>query len=482
MDDIKNNNIHKAFELINMFDKYGYEAYLVGGAVRDLLNGDLSDDPDIDITTNATPEQIIDIVNINKIDWFQEGKNGRNYGTVNVMYNNIPVQVTPFRTDENYDGRHCECKFVKTLKEDLNRRDFTVNAIALNKDGYPIDHFCGIRDIVLRLIRSIEEPEITYQRDQLRAMRAIRLATTKDFRIEEKTYKALFDVKLDKLSKERIRDELTKILESPNRMIGLQYLDVTGLLKQIIPEIKELENTNQDKINHPEGNVFTHTMYVVKNLPSNSSIELVIAGILHDIAKPIVAKAENDDGSIHFYEHELYGSVMSENILKKLTFKRNIIEKVEWLVANHMRIHHFNEMRKSKKVKLIESEYFDDLLELYRADILGSSGKGLEIISNIYEFRFEYINEKINRPILKERLINGYDIINSGVDPKHQGILIGQILEKIEDEIIEGYPKMEENKITIEYINTKEDAMKRIKQMIEFYNKFKTLEPQIMAL
>ncbi len=460
--------IEEAYKLLTLFDSNNYEAYIVGGASRNCLRGLPSIYiNDIDITTSATPEQIIALANTNNINWFREGRNGENYGTVTLLYNNIPMQITPFRSDKNYDGRHCDCEFVKTLKEDLKRRDFTINAIALDKDGYPIDYFCGIADLTRRRVKSIEDPEITYQRDELRAMRAIRLATTTGFEIEESTYSALKNVKLSKLSKERIHDELIEILESPNRYRGIILLDETGLLAQIVPEIEALKGINQDERFHPEKDVFVHIMLAVKNLPINSSLELVLATLFHDIAKPIVVKASHD-GLIHFYEHELYGSVLTEEILYRLKFKVTTIKKVKWLIENHMRIHHFSEMRKSKKIQLITNEYFNDLIELLRADILGSSGlnkriEDLSEIRNIIEFTYEYKEELEERPVLKEKLVNGYDVINVGVSPK-QGILIGQILEKINDEIIDGT------------INNREEALKRIGELIIVNNRYGTLD------
>ena len=448
------------YELLNLFCDNNYEAYIVGGASRDILMGTPGTEiNDIDITTNASPEQIIELANANNIKWFQEGNNSKNYGTVTLLYNNIPMQVTPFRRDENYDGRHCECKIVKTLKEDLGRRDITINAIALDKDGYPIDYFCGIADMARRRIKTIEEPQITYKRDELRAMRVIRIATEKDFKIEEKTYNALKNVKLDKLSDERIRDELIKILKSLNRHRGITMLDDTGLLKQIIPEIETLKGTDQDETHHPEKDTFIHTMLALKSLPPNASVELSLAALLHDIGKPITRTIDND--TIHFYEHENIGAEMAEDILYRLTFKVETIKKVTWLIKNHMRIHKFSEMKKSKKVQLITHPYFNDLLELLKADIIGSSGinkriEDLSEVKEIIEFMYDYNKELEERPVLKQKLIDGYDIMNLGLTKK-DGIVIGHILERINEEVIEGR------------INTKEEACQYAKKLVDEY-------------
>ncbi len=476
----KINLMDKAYELLNLFYNSGYEAYPVGGCAREMLR---TRNPwnihDIDITTDATPKQIIAIANTNNIKWFQEGSMSQGtYGTVTVMYDDIPMQITPFRTDINFRGRHCDTKPARTLREDLRRRDFTVNAIALDKYRCPIDYFGGIDDIEKQRIRSIEKPEITYKRDKLRTMRAIRLATTTGFDIEEKTYEAIKDVDLNEinttndlchyliLSKERIRDELIKILKSPNRCKGITLLNETGLLKQIIPEIELLKGIDQDERFHPEKDVFIHTMLAVKSLPPHASLELSLGTIFHDIAKPQTRIV--DGNKVHFYEHEVYGSSMAEEILYRLKFKVDTIKKVVWLVRNHMRVHKFNEMKKSKKIKLISNKYFSDLTELLKADILGSSGLNktatdLSEIQNVVEFVYEYEIELKERPILKEKLVNGYDVINAGISPK-QGILIGNILEKINDEIIEGT------------INSREEALKRIKELVLVNNRYGNLE------
>lgn len=461
------NKIEEAYKILNLFSDNNYESYLVGGCVRDMLiTGDPWNVDDIDITTNATPEQIIDLANNNNINWFQEGDNSKNYGTVTLLYNGIPMQITPFRSDINHDGRHCDCTFVKTLEEDLNRRDFTINAIALDKDGYPIDPFCGIADISRGIIKSIEDPETTYKRDKLRAMRAVRLATTKNFEIEEKTYNALKTVKLDTLSNDRIRNELIKILESPDRYRGFTLLDESGLLKQIIPEIEALKGMTQDSRFHPEKDAFLHTSLALKALPKNSSLEQSLSTILHDIAKPLTRTTSNN--MIHFYDHETVGAELSETILYRLKFKLKTIKHVKWLVENHMRTHKFSEMKKSKKVQLITNPYINDLVELLKVDIMGSSGinkkiEDLEEVTAIVQFMYEYKIELDERPILKEKLINGYDVMNRGLSSK-QGILIGKILEKINDEIIEGH------------IDNRDDALKRIDELILVNNRYGVLE------
>ena len=198
-------------------------------------------------------------------------------------------------------------------------------------------------------------------------------------------------------------------------------------MNQIIPEILTLEGVHQDEIHHPEKDVYIHTILSLKsvsdnNYDKNDSLELILSILLHDIGKSLTRSFVSDT-EIHFYEHEKVGAEIAETILRRLKFPTHTIDKDTWLVANHMRIHHFNEMKKSKKVKLIEHEYFPDLLKLAIADINGSSGlndntSDYEVIYDIEKFVNEYTEEVKNRPALQQKLINGYDIMNLGVSAK----------------------------------------------------------------
>lgn len=450
------NKIDEAFELINLFHNNNHKAYLVGGSVRDLL----MEKPikDIDITTNATPLQIIECSIENNLKYIETGIK---HGTDTILYKDVPMEVTTFRVDKKCDGRHCEVEFVKSLEEDLLRRDFTINAIAMNMQRDNIDLFNGLQDIQNKIIRAVGNPTLRFEEDKLRALRAIRFSTTLDFTIEDDTYLAIKNVSLYDISAERIRDELIKILLSSNRLEGIFVLDNTNLLNQILPEVSILKGVNQDKTNHPEKDVFVHTILSLDSLSNNYdeniSLELVLSILLHDIGKPLTRRFVSEN-EIHFYEHEKVGAEITGSILRRLKFSSYTIDKVTWLVANHMRIHHFNEMKKSKKVTLIEHEYFSDLVELLIADINGSCGingtvEDFGIIFDINNFVKEYTKEKENRPALRQKLIDGYDVMNLGVSPK-EGIKIGQILEKVNDAVIEGI------------INNKGEALNFVKKLI----------------
>ncbi len=469
------NKINTAFELINLFYDHNYDAYLVGGSVRDILMD--REIKDIDITTNATPQQIIQFAIQNNLKYIETGIS---HGTVTIIYKDIPIEVTTFRVDKNCDGRHCEVEFVRTLEEDLSRRDFTMNAIAINKDGQLIDPFNGIKDIENKIIRTVGNPDITFKEDNLRVTRAIVFETELKFEIEKNTFNAMRKVNLNithyeffkntpqyeelrdfdfyVISRERIRDSLIRILLSPNRIKGIATLDNTNLLNQILPEVSSLKGVEQDEINHPEKDAFVHTILALDGISdNNASLELILGILLHDIGKPLTRDFISPE-KIHFYGHDKVGAEITESILTRLKFPSKTIDKVKWLVENHMRIHLFDEMKKSKKVKLIEHKYFPDLLKLMIADINGSSGinkfnPDYTIVDTIGKFVEDYKKEVENRPALQQKLINGYDIMNLGVSPK-EGIKIGQILEKVNDVTIEGI------------VNTKEEALEFVKGLI----------------
>lgn len=450
-----NNKVDIAIEVMELFKRHDCDAYLVGGSVRNLL----LDKPikDIDIATDCKPDDVELMALSYNLTFVPTGLK---HGTVTIIYKNHPIEVTTFRVDKKCYGRHADVQFVCSLEEDLARRDFTINAMAMDTDGNIIDIFGGKEDLIDHIIRTVGDPETRFEEDKLRILRAIRFATVLNFTIEPMTFEAIKLTNLVGISNERIRDELTNILESPYRSRGLELLDESGLLIQIFPEIVTLKGVEANEIHHPEKDTFIHTMLAVKALPPNASLELVLATLFHDIAKPLVR--EVTETAIHFYQHELLGADLSEEILFRLKFSRETIDKVKWLVANHMRTHHFQEMRKAKKIKLVKEPYFEDLLELLRADIMGSSGirgipEDFAVLDSINKFMSDYQEEITRRPPPEERLVTGVDIIDLGVKPGKQ---IGTILETIEDEILEGS------------IQTREDALELAKRLVaEDYGK-----------
>ena len=437
-------------EILKYFNDTGYQSFIVGGTVRDILMGNSPHDGDI--ATDANPEQIIDLAIFHNIKWIPTGID---HGTISLIFNNEEIQITTFRIDKNEDGRHTDVAWTKDLYVDLSRRDFTINAMAMDINGNIFDPFRGKNDIQNKIIRTVGNPIHRFigdgknKGDRHRTMRAIRLATTLDFKIDYLTWTAIKKVNINELdedgnriiSHERIHDELVKILQSPNRVNGFKLLDESGLLKQIIPEIEDMkELAAGDKIHHPEKDIFIHTIAALSHLDKDASIELILATILHDIGKPPTWN------NYHFHGHDEIGTKMSEEILRRLKFPLYIIENVKWLVLNHMRIHEFNKMRNAKKIRLIEEPLFEELLDLLRADIMVVKDKS--IITDICNFRENY--KKKSKPVTK--LINGHDVMAFGIPASP---MIAEILTSIEDLVLEGE------------IVTRDDALEFIENMIK---------------
>ncbi len=438
------NKVDTALEVMELFRRYDCNTYLVGGSIRNLLlNIPIKD---IDLATDCSPEKVESIALVNNISFIPTGLE---HGTGTIIYKDNQIEITTFRIDKQCYGRKAEVQFGCTLEQDLSRRDFTINSMAMDINGNIIDPFNGKEDLIKRLIKAVGDPDKRFEEDQLRALRAIRFATVLDFYIDPKTFNSIKKVKLTKVSNERIRDELSKILESPNRSRGLALLDESGLLIQILPEISNLKGVTQDERYHPEKDTFVHVTLAIRSLPLNASLSLVLATLLHDVGKPATRTEEGNE--IHFYSHEEVGAKISEEILRRLKYPTDVIDEVKWLVANHMRIHEFPNMRKSKQIRLVQEPYFSNLLELLRADIIGSSAingipANLDILNYIDNFIIENEEQIKETKILitKDRLITGFDIIEMGINPKKQGKLIGSILESVEDEILEGKIKSRE--------------------------------------
>ncbi len=452
--------INIALEAMSLFKEHLCDTYLVGGSIRNLLlNIPIKD---IDLAISCSPDEVKLIAEANNLPYIPTGIE---HGTSTIIYKDIPIEITTFRIDKICYGRKADVQFVCTIQEDLSRRDFTVNAMAMDINGNIIDPFNGKEDLANKIIRAVGDPDLRFEEDQHRANRGIRLATDLGFYIDPKTFSSIQKVKLTKVSYDRIRDELSLILKSPNRVRGLTLLDESNLLIQILPEISNLKGVTQDERHHPEKDTFVHTILAIQSLPPDAPLELVLATLLHDVGKPATRTEEIEDNkiiNIHFYSHEDVGAEIAERILRRLNFPVYTINEVKWLVANHMRIHNFPEMRKSKQMRLVQEPYFNNLLKLLRADIMGSSATNgtpanMDILYYIENFIIEN-EEQIKKTqilITKERLITGFDIIDLGVNPKKYGKLIGMILETIEDDILE------------ERIKTREDALKSAKRLVE---------------
>ena len=424
--------------IIEALESAGFEAYAVGGCVRDFVLSNvkgLSIEPsDWDITTNAKPEEIQKI--------FKKSVYENDFGTVaiNTESKNETlkiIEITTYRIEENYtDKRHPdEVKFTTKLEDDLARRDFTINAIAYDGKKF-IDFFDGQKDIKNKLIRTVGNPDKRFNEDALRLLRAIRFAVQLNFAIEPETAKAIKKNANDlvAISKERIRDELIKIIMTENAKPGIEMLREFGLLKHILPEVEEGFAVGQNK--HHIYTVWEHNLLALNwAVKHNYKLENRLASLLHDVGKPKTKRGDGLDST--FYNHEVVGAKMTAKILERLKFPKKFIEKVVLLVRYHLFYYNVEEVSESSVRRLVKNvgpENMDDLLEVRIADRKGSGVPKAEP----YKLRhLRAIIEKVSRdPISVKMLkINGDDLMAMlKVDP---GPKIGFILNILLDEILD---------------------------------------------
>lgn len=415
--------------ILRKIEGKGYEAYLVGGAVRDSLLG--KDPSDYDITSSGLPEDIEDIFSQYKtIDV------GKKFGSILVIYEGEEVEITTYRADGKYvDGRRPErVYFSKELKEDLRRRDFTINAMAYGLDNKLWDYFAGREDLEKGLIRTVGNPLKRFGEDYLRILRAIRFASQLNFKIEEETFLACkkLSSKISKVSKERVSGELFKILISDNPAYGIELLRKTGLLEIILPDLHAAIGFEQNNPNHDK-DVYEHTLAVIERVPNK--LELRLAALFHDLGK-IKTYTVDEEGIGHFYGHEEVSKDMAIDILRSYNSPKRLIDRVGRLVENHMVV--YDGMKAKGKKRLIRRMGEEDvflLLELQIADRLGTREEPRDI-SDIAEVRQELEEIISSEEVYEEKqlAINGNDVIELGYK---EGRKIGEILSFALDIVLE---------------------------------------------
>ena len=432
-------------EILQKLQENNFEAYIVGGCVRDLL---MDREPkDWDITTNAKPEEIMKI--------FPESFCENKFFTVGVKTDDKKypvVEVTTFRIEQKYsDKRHPdEVKFAKNLEEDLSRRDFAINALAIavkspnvqkSKREYEIiDLYNGKKDLKNKIIRAVGNPDERFDEDALRMMRAVRFSSELGFKIEKETLDAIKKNKnnLKYIALERIKDELQKIILSDKPSEGIDALHETGLLEHIIPELERGYGVKQNR--HHIYTIYKHNLLSLKFCPSKK-LEVRISALLHDIAKPQTKRGEGPYAT--FYNHDHVGARVAEKILKRLRFSNEIIEKVKLLIDNHMFYYNPDEVGESsvrRLVKKVGIENIKDLIDLRISDRLGSGVPK----AKPYKLRhLEYIIDKVSQDAISVKMlkINGNDLMkNLSIKP---GPKIGAILDVLLAEVIEDPEKNE---------------------------------------
>ncbi len=422
--------------ILSSLEANGFEGYVVGGCVRDLLLGKRP--KDWDVTTDARPEEILKV--------FPEGKYENIFGTVIVPIKDDEgrtedvVEVTTYRSEQGYsDRRHPdEIRFEDELEKDLSRRDFTINAMAMDlggvKKGEAVDLFGGRKDLEKRIIRAVGEPTDRFKEDALRMMRAIRFACQLGFEIEPKTGRAIAKLAggIKFIAKERIRDELVKILESETPYEGVIKLHELKLLQYIIPELERGIGVEQSK--HHVYTVFRHSVLSLKFCPSKDW-RVRFAALLHDIAKPQTKRLIG--GDMTFYNHDLLGAKIARKIMERLKFSKTDLEKVEVLIKNHMFYYNVGEVTESSVRRLIVKvgeENLKDLIDLRIADRLGSGVPK----AKPYKLRhLEYMMKKVRKDAVSVKMlkIDGNDLMRTlKIAP---GPKIGAILDVLLSEVIE---------------------------------------------
>jgi poly(A) polymerase len=453
-----------AISIVRTLREHGHQAYLVGGCVRDMVLG--RDPADYDVTTDATPDQVMRM--------FPETYAvGAQFGVVLVPpgssdarevrpavdATSVPtdhskadvVEVATFRSDIGYsDGRHPDrVQFSTDPREDVERRDFTMNGLLLDPiKGEILDFVGGRQDLKAGIIRTIGSPEQRFEEDKLRMLRAVRFAARFEYTIDPVTFAAMQKLagNIHQVSRERVRDELSKMLIEGHARRALLLLDESGLLQQVLPEISAMKGVEQPPQFHPEGDVFVHTLLLLEKLPRPSPMTLAWGALLHDVGKPATFRVAD---RIRFDGHVEVGVKMAEQICKRFRFSNHETEQILALVKNHMRFGDVQRMKESTLKKFMRLPRFEEHLELHRLDCQSSHG---DLTS--YEFTREKLVSTPEASMRPAPLVTGNDLINAGYLP---GPRFKEILAAVEDSQLEGQ------------LQNKEQALAFVRQSFPIY-------------
>jgi poly(A) polymerase len=426
----------QAAEIVRTLRDRGHQAYFAGGCVRDLL---LRREPaDYDVSTDATPQQVMQI-------FPQTFAVGEQFGVVLVPIQleeravtgedarRSAIEVATFRSDIGYsDGRHPdEVRFTKDPREDVERRDFTINGMMLDPATDEILDFVGGRDdLQAGIVRAIGDPERRFAEDKLRMLRAVRFAARFDYTIDPATMSAIQKLapQIHQVSCERVREELTKMLTEGRARRAFELLDTTGLLPEVLPEIAAMKGLQQPPQFHPEGDVFVHTLLLLEKLPLNGSKTLAWGALLHDVGKPPTFRVAPD--RIRFDGHVDVGVKMAAEICRRLRFSNHETDRILALVDNHMRFKDVQRMKQSTLKRFLRLPAFDEHLELHRLDCLSSHGQ-----LDSYDYSREQLRSMPPEAIRPTPLITGRDLIEAGYEP---GPRFKEVLTAVEDAQLEG--------------------------------------------
>jgi putative nucleotidyltransferase with HDIG domain len=438
----------QARRVVEILRGRGYSAYLAGGCVRDLLLG--REPADYDVATSATPDEVMSL-------FPRTYAVGAQFGVVLLPVrrdaadgatDNYSIEVATFRSDGRYsDGRHPdEVQFSSDARLDVQRRDFTINGLLLDPVTHEILDFVGGRqDLERGVLRAIGEPHQRFSEDKLRLLRAVRFAARFSYTIEDRTFAAIRQLapQIHQVSQERVRDEILKMLTEGQARRAFELLDETGLLEQVLPEIKKMQGVAQPPEFHPEGDVWVHTLMLLEGLPAGSSKTLALGALLHDVGKPPTFRVAPD--RIRFDEHAEVGTRMAEDICRRFRLSNDQTEQVCALVANHMRFGDVRRMKDSTLKRFFRLPRFEEHLELHRLDCMGSH-RGLEL----YDFARQKLRSMPAAQIRPKPLITGDDLIAAGYTPGPQ---FKDLLTAAEDAQLDGS------------VTTKEEALALVKKL-----------------
>jgi putative nucleotidyltransferase with HDIG domain len=442
-----------ALEIVKTLRSAGYEAYLAGGCVRDLLLG--REPEDYDIATSATPDAVLQM-------FPRTFAVGAHFGVVLVASENggacedgaveerCVTEVATFRSDGVYsDGRHPdEVRYTKTAAEDVQRRDFTINGLLLDPlresgdlRSDVIDYVGGLDDLDAGVIRAIGAPERRFEEDQLRLLRAVRFAARFGFEIEPATLGAMrkLAARIHAVSRERIREELTKMLTEGHARRAFELLDETDLLVQVLPEVSRMKGVAQPPQHHPEGDVWIHTLMLLEQLEAGCAMTLGWGALLHDVGKPPTYREAPD--RIRFDGHVEVGVAIGAEICRRFRFSNDETHQVLALIENHMRFADAPRMRPSTLKRFFRLENFPEHLALHRMDCLAAH-RNVDIWNFVRE-RYESMPEEAVRPA---PLLTGRELIAAGYTP---GPAFKEVLRAVEDAQLEGSIATEEEAMAL---------------------------------
>jgi poly(A) polymerase len=447
---LRSEKAEEAARIVRVLREEGYSAYLVGGCVRDLLLG--REPADYDVATSATPQQVMRIFpetyavgaqfGVVLVPVLRDGAQGERA--------NYSIEVATYRSDGAYsDGRHPdEVRFSTEARLDVQRRDFTINGLLLDPFTQDVlDYVGGRADLQHGIIRTIGDSHRRFAEDKLRMLRAVRFAARFEYQIDPQTLAAIreFAPQIQQVSRERVRDEILKMLTEGHARRAFELLDETTLLEQVLPEVKRMRGVEQPPQFHPEGDVWIHTLMLLEGLPAGCSRTLALGVLLHDVGKPPTFRRAPD--RIRFDSHAEVGTRMAEEICRRFRMSNEETHQVASLVANHMRFGDVMRMKESTLKRFFRLPHFPEHLELHRLDCL-SSHRDL----SVYEFakqKYENIPAEEIRP---EPLLTGHDLIAAGYQPGPQ---FKELLTVVEDAQLDGS------------IHTKEEALGLVKSLLQ---------------